>query len=268
MSDALRGAGDQALQLRGRRVIVTRAADQAEDLVGALAARGAEVIACPVLSVEPLSAAHLVPLLDRLADYAWVVFTSGNGVRGLLTQLAGRSLDAHALGAARIACVGSTTAAALATGGLRVDFVPTDFRAEAMLREFLAAHDVNGARLLRVRGGRASTEVEDALREAGAEVDVLDTYRTVPAEPSPDVRADILARGADAVTFASGSAVDGFERAVPEHGLHTQALAACIGPVTARAAERAGWERIVAPPESTADALMDALVGAVARHPR
>lgn len=267
MSDSLRGVGDPAPPLRGRRVIVTRAADQADDLVAALAAHGAAVIACPVLRAEPLPASHLVPLRDRLGDYAWVVFTSGNGVRGLLTQLAGRSLDARVLGAARIACVGSTTAAALATAGLRADFVPTDFRAEAMLREFLAAHDVTGARLLRVRGGRASTEVEDALGEAGAEVDVLDTYRTVPAEPSPDVRADILARGADAVTFASGSAVEGFDRAVPEHGLYAQALAVCIGPVTARAAERAGWERIVAPPESTVGALVDALADAIARHP-
>jgi len=264
MSEAPRGAGDGALTLRGRRVIVTRAADPSDDLVAALAARGATVIACPVLGVELLPATRLTPLLDRLDGYAWLVFTSANGVRGLLSQLAGRDLDARALGAARIACVGTATAAALAAAGLRVAFVPAEFRAEAMLREFLAAHDVRGARLLRVRGGRASTEVEDALREAGAEVDALDAYRTVPAEPSAAVRADILGRGADAVTFASGSAVDGFERAVPEHGLRARALAACIGPVTARAAERAGWERIVAPPESTAGALADA----VAQHLR
>lgn len=259
MSDAPRGAGEPALPLRGRRVIVTRAADQADDLVAALAARGAEVIACPVLRAEFLPATHLAPLLDRLADYAWAIFTSGNGVRGLLSQLAERQLDARALGAAKIAGVGPATAGALAAAGLRVDFVPADFHAAAMLREFLAAHDVRGARLLRVRGGLASTEVEDALREAGAEVDALDTYRTVPAEPSPDVRADILARGADAVTFASGSAVDGFDRAVPEHGLHARALAACLGPVTARAAARAGWTQIVAPPESAGGALADAI---------
>ncbi|MHB8079070.1 MAG: uroporphyrinogen-III synthase, partial [Candidatus Krumholzibacteriia bacterium] len=84
-------------------------------------------------------------------------------------------------------------------------------------------------------------------------------YRTVPTEPPIDVRADILARGADAVTFASGSAVDGFDRAVPEHGLHARALAACIGPVTAQAAERAGWRLIVAPAASTAVALADAV---------
>ncbi|MHB8079484.1 MAG: uroporphyrinogen-III synthase, partial [Candidatus Krumholzibacteriia bacterium] len=216
MSEPPRGPGDPALPLRGRRVIVTRAADQADDLAPALAGLGAEVIACPVLRAELLTATHLAPLRDRLADYAWIVFTSANGVRGLLSQLAGLELDARALGAAKIACVGAATAAALAAAGLHADFVPADFRAEAMLREFLAAHDVAGARLLRVRGGRAATGVEDALREAGAEVDALDTYRTVPTEPPIDVRADILARGADAVTFASGSAVDGFDRAVPE----------------------------------------------------
>ncbi len=259
MSDAPRGAEGPALPLRGRRVIVTRAADPADDLVAALAARGADVVACPVLGAESLPATHLAPLRDRLAGYAWVIFTSGNGVRGLLSQLSERQLDARALGGARFACVGAATAAALAAAGLRADFVPGEFRAEALLREFLAAHDVRGARLLRVRGGRASTEVEDGLREAGAEVDSLDTYRTVPAAPSPAVRADILARGADAVAFASGSAVEGFDRAVPEHGLHARALAACIGPVTARAAERAGWTTIVAPPESTAGALADAV---------
>lgn len=259
MSDAPPGGDDRPLPLRGRRVIVTRAADLADDLTAALAARGAEVIACPVWRAESLAATHLAPLRDRLGGYAWIVFTSGNGVRGLLSQLAGLQLDVRALGTARIACVGSTTAAALAAAGLRVAFVPAAFRAEAMLREFLAAHAVAGTRLLRVRGGRASTEVEDALREAGAEVDALDTYRTVPAEPSPAVRADLLARGADAVTFASGSAVAGFDRAVPEHGLQARALAACIGPVTARAAELAGWRLIAAPTESTAAALADAV---------
>ncbi len=243
--------------LAGRRVIVTRAADQAEDLAAALRARGAEVIACPVLRAEPAPASHLTPLRDRLGDYDWLFFTSENGVRGLLAQLAALGLDARVFGAAKVACVGTATASALAAAGLSADFVPREFRAEAMLREFLAAHRAPGRRILRVRGGKASTEVEDELRAAGAVVDALDAYRTVPAEPDPAVRADILGRGADAVTFASGSAVEGFDRAVPEHGLYQHAIAACIGPISARAAERAGWTRVVTAATSTAEGLAE-----------
>lgn len=258
MSD---GAGGAPGPLAGRRVIVTRAADQVSELVAALRASGAEVVACPVLRAEPASPAHLAPLREGLGGYAWVFFTSENGVRGLLAQLAGLGLGPDALGGALVAAVGSATAAAAAAAGLPVAFVPTRFRADAMLAEFLAAHPAAGRRILRVRGGRAPTDVEDALRESGALVDALDAYRTLPDAPDPATARDILARGADAVCFASGSAVEGFERAVPAHGLHARALAACIGPVTARAAEAVGWRRVLAPPESTAAALAAAVVG-------
>ncbi len=256
MSDSADG---QSRLLAGRRVVVTRAAAQAADLAEALRRFGAEVIACPVLRAEPAPATHLAPLRDRLATYDWLVFTSENGVRGLRSQLAALGLDVGALGAPRVAAVGEATAEAVAGAGLSVDFVPGEFRAEVLVRELLAAHDLRDKCLLRVRGGRASTEVEDTLREAGVEVDVLDSYRTLPAAPDPAVRRDILGRGADAVCFASGSAVDGFERAVAEHGLHDRAVAACNGPLCARAAERTGWRRILVARASSAEALAEAL---------
>jgi len=249
------------------RVIVTRAADQAADLLAALGAEGCEALACPVIRTEPAATSALAPCLDGLDRYDWAVFTSENGVRHFLALLLATGRDARALGRARLAAVGPGTAAALAAAGLRADFVPAEHRGEGLLREMAAGGLVSGLRVLRVRGDKAGPEVEEGLRAGGATVDVVTAYRTLPAEPPAAALAAIRAGGVAAVTFYSPSAVAGFERCLPDHGLHARAPAVCVGPVTAAAAAAAGWARVLGAGESTTAAVVALLRAVLAGRP-
>jgi uroporphyrinogen III methyltransferase/synthase len=174
-------------------------------------------------------------------------------------MLAACGLDIRALASVRIATVGSGTAERLTDYRLFADFLPTVFRGDALLAEFrdhCSTGDLKGLRILRVRGDHAPTSLEDGLRESGAAVDTVLAYHIRPTDIRPDV-ADVLAReGADAVTFTSGSSVNGFEKLLPEHGLHDCADAICIGPVTAKAAAETGWRRIITAKVSTVAGLV------------
>jgi uroporphyrinogen III methyltransferase/synthase len=238
--------------LFGRTVLVTRPEGQAQPLVAALTQQGAGTIELPVIGItDPADGgAALAAAVDQISTYDWVVVTSANGARRLLGALP----DARALGGVSVAAVGPGTAAVLAEGNIRADLVPEQYVAEGLLQEF-PAPPAEGGRVLLARAAVARDVLPDGLRAAGWEVDVVEAYRTVPAEPDP-VTADV-ASTADVVTFTSSSAV--------EHYLEVMAgwvppVVACIGPVTADTARRHGLTVTVEAPEHTAQGLVAALV--------
>jgi uroporphyrinogen III methyltransferase/synthase len=245
--------------LSGRRIIVTRPADQARQFITALRELGIDPLICPTIETVPASETELVPLADQLDGYDWVFFTSENGVRYFFTMLQALGKDVRALGNAKIAVVGSGTDLRLQSYHLRADFVPSAFRSEVLLREFRENEVLSGLRILRVRGDRASKTLEEGLRQAGAEVDTVLAYHIRPAQVRPDVLDAITGDGADAISFTSGSSVESFETLIPEHGLHAEVPAYCIGPITAAVAEKAGWREVVTAPVSTVVGLVDAL---------
>jgi uroporphyrinogen-III synthase len=249
--------------LAGRRVMVTRPADQAAALVSALGELGATVICLPTIRAVPAPADDLALVLGRLPAYEWIVFTSANGVRYFLAAVAQHGGGPTDLALARLAAVGRATANALARHGLAVDFVPAVALGEALLREFSAGWDLAGRRILRVRGDLAATGLERGLRAAGAIVDVATVYRTCPAEADPPVVAEMRQAPPAAVTFASGSAVDGFARMFPDSALPSTVPAVCIGQPTRAAARRAGWRRVVVANSASAGDLARAVVQAL-----
>jgi uroporphyrinogen III methyltransferase/synthase len=119
--------------LFGRRVVVTRAREQASELRTRLEALGAEVVELPAIAIEPLPVA-----VPDLGAYSWLVLTSANGVAVLFDALATNGRDARALGGLRVAAIGPGTAAALAARGIRADLVPERFVAESLLAAFPA----------------------------------------------------------------------------------------------------------------------------------
>ena len=75
------------LELAGKRVAVTRATDQASELGGLLAARGAEVVELPLIRVSAaIEKEMLADVLLELGGYDWIVFTSANGVRHFFAE--------------------------------------------------------------------------------------------------------------------------------------------------------------------------------------
>ena len=236
--------------LAGRRIVVTRAREQASELVERLRDLGADTIELPAIAIaEPADGgAALRAAADRLAGYDWVVFTSANAVERFLPLLR----DARAFAGTGIAAIGPGTAAALARRNLVADVVPERFVAEALLEDL---SPLAPGRVLLPRAAVAREVLPQGLRAAGFEVDVVEAYRTTTAPPSPAVVE--AASRADAVTFTSSSTVTRFlELAGPEALPPT---VACIGPVTAETARRHGLTVDVVAPVHTIDGLVAAL---------
>ncbi len=251
--------------LFGRRILVTRARAQAGVLVERLAELGAECIQFPTIEVvppetwEPLDAA-----VESLSRYTWVLFTSANGVRSFFERMAGKGLDARALGGARIGAIGPATAEALRMRGIIPDLVPGEYRAEAVV-EALGQDSLDGARILIPRAETAREILPVELERMGAGVEVVPAYRTIlPEADARGVRSMLEQGRIDMVTFTSSSTVSNFARMFAGDpggpGEWMQGVAvACIGPITAKTAVEHGFEVTVTAPVYTIEGLTEAV---------
>jgi uroporphyrinogen III methyltransferase/synthase len=247
--------------LSGRRVLVTRPRDQAAALTRPLASRGARTILLPTIEIRPSN--DLGPLdraLDVLTAPDWIVFTSANAVAVCLDRLATRRRTMP--GGVRVAAVGSGTARALAARGVGVDFIPSRFTGEQLGREL---EPVAGRRVLVPRAARGREELVTALRARGALVEDIPVYETLPVAADPDGVRELW-RGVDAATFTSASTVENYFALLGDRAarLLDDALIACIGPVTAEAAQALGLTVHVQPEEHTIPGLVAALERALA----
>jgi uroporphyrinogen III methyltransferase/synthase len=243
--------------LHGRRVVVTRARAQASGLASTLAGLGAEVVELPAVRIVPrLDSDEVRRAVDEIYSYALVCLTSPNGARLLFDALASAGRDARALSAAMVAAIGPGTAAALRDHGVIADIVPDRSIAEALV-EALADIDVSGRPALIARAAEARDVLPDALRERGAEVDVVALYETVAEDPDPEALE--AAREADYVTFTSSSTVRKFVDAVGD-GFPRGARVVSIGPVTSEAAREAGLEVHVEAERHDPDGVVEALL--------
>ncbi len=256
----------ERLPLFRKRVLVTRARGQAGHLSARLRELGAEPVELPTIEVMPPNEPELMTnAMSRLQDYDWVVFTSANGVAAFFSQLDESGLDLRALGRAQIAAIGSATAFELRDHGVKTDFVPERFIAEAVLAGLLE-RGAGSARVLLPRAEHAREVLPEGLREAGAEVDVVPAYRTVPAEPSPLALARIRNGDIDIVTLTSSSTARNLT-ALLEGKLESLAHAhvVCIGQVTAETARQLGFRVDVVAEESSISGLIAAIVTATER---
>jgi uroporphyrinogen III methyltransferase / synthase len=235
--------------LHGQVVAVTRARAQASGLAARLTALGAEVVEAPAIRIEPRE------VEADLEGYSVICLTSPNGAALLLDALAAQGRDARALAGATVAAIGPGTAAELERRGVKSDVVPERSVAEALV-EALREVPVEGRRVLVARAAEARDVLPEALRERGAEVDVLPLYDTV-AEPLDDAARSALSR-ATYVTFTSSSTV----RFLLEAGGEVPAPArvVTIGPVTSDAAREHGIEVHVEAERHDIDGLVEALV--------
>lgn len=260
-----------ARPLLGRRILVTRARAQASGFLERLLTLGADAVELPVIAIEPAAErADLEVALHRLAlplppAGRYAVFTSANAVTLVLDAVRELGLDARLFAGTTLVAIGPETARALARCGLRADLVPEEFVAEAVA-DMMLARGVDGAHVWLPRAALARDVLPNRLREAGAVVEVLPLYRTVLPEDTVERLQAELERGAlDAVTFTSSSTVEHFRRALAGRPFPEGAVAACIGPVTARSAEAVGFPVHVVAGEYTTAGLAAALSAHFAR---
>ncbi len=248
--------------LFGRSIVVTRAREQASGLAASLQALGAEVVQFPTIRIEPLPQGALDTAVRALSTYQYVIFTSVNGVRLFWKSLRDNGLDARALAPCRLVAIGPATAQALESHGMHADIVPDKYVAEGVIAALQQIGDLEGVRFLLPRAEQAREVLPDALRAAGAVVDVVACYRTVPEEaPAADILERIKAGDVDCVTFGSSSTVENFLSLIPADVLkaHPGVLLAAIGPVTAKTLHKHGLEAGLQPEEYTIPALVEAL---------
>jgi uroporphyrinogen-III synthase len=246
--------------LFGKKVIVTRPRHQSSVLADRLRDEGAEALMVPTIEiVDPTDqGAALRASIDHLSSYDWLVLTSANGASRFCELLR----DGRDLAGVKIAAIGPGTAEVLADFNLIADLVPERFIAESLLEAFPLPSETDQRRVLLARAEVARDVLPDGLRDLGWRVDVVDAYRTIPVEPTDEERARITQ--ADIVTFTSSSTVENW---IDAFGTDTlPKLVACIGPITADTAHRAGLRVDVIAEVHTIDGLVDALVERTA-HP-
>ncbi len=244
--------------LFGRRIVVTRAREQASDLVSALHDLGAETVELPVIEIgEPADGgAALLAAARRAGGYDWLVFSSVNAVDRFFAALGQVGSDTRTLGGVSVAAIGPGTAAALEAHGVGADLVPARFVAEALVEAFPSGE----GRILLPRAAVARDALPDGLAANGWTVDVVEAYRTRLGEPSA-AALDALSR-ADAVTFTSSSTVANFLEVTGD--LRRPPVIACIGPVTAATARNAGLDVTVVAEAHTIPGLVQSLVATLA----
>jgi hydroxymethylbilane synthase len=243
-----------ASPLRGHKILVTRAHEQADTFAEKIRALGGEPMEFPTIDFAPLQDfRELDNAIVRVKEFDWVVFTSANGVRFVADRLQTLGIQPRVFAATKIAAIGPATARALQDIGLRVDFIPTKFLGEQIAIELPIER---GQRALLLRADIASDVLARGLEARGVAVTNIESYRTV----MPMARAVDL-RDVDAVTFTSSSTVRNFVAML--NGARSElkhAAVFCIGPVTAETARDLGLRVDAVALEHTIDGLVNAMV--------
>ncbi len=241
--------------------MITRDRSQAGDLAARLHALGAEAIEFPVIEIRPpLDPEPLDRAIASLEQYDWLIFTSANGVRYFMERLDRSNRDLRAL-RARLCAIGPATRAALEKLHLKVDLMPPEYVAESLVAAF-AEIDLAGQKVLLPRAAVARDIVPVELASRGAQVDVVEAYRTgVP--PDAESRAAAIFHGTrkpDWVTFTSSSTVKNFLAVAGREALEG-VRAVSIGPVTTATLRMHGIE----PAAEASPYTMEGLVNAILR---
>lgn len=250
------------LPLSGKRLVVTRAAKQSSGITARLTALGAEVIETPMIETRDVfpalnqvqGAGDLLANFDDLKNFDLLAFTSVNGVESFFKQLLASGRDIRELAGKKIASVGKITEKKLLEYGIRCDYVPEDHTGEGLgklLAEKVPADEQS--RILLLQGNLADDTLLKLLPKATRWV----VYETLPVAELPEWKKEAVA-GADAIVFASTSAVENFVKALS--GEQTAVSKAfCIGRMTEAAAKTHGFETITSD-ETTMDSLVKKIV--------
>lgn len=275
------------LPLSGKRLVVTRASKQASGITARLTALGAEVIETPMIETRTLECPSVIPavilegrrpdritgissaIFDSLADFDVLAFTSVNGVESFFKQLFDAGYDVRILAGKKIASVGKITEKKLLEYGIRCDYVPEDHTGEGLGK--LLASQCAECRILLLQGNLADDTLQKLLPQATRWV----VYETLPVSELPEWKREAV-ESADAVVFASSSAVENYVKVMPLKVMpqsvegsnsHPEPRASnlnprtsfCIGRLTEATARKHGFETVTSD-ETTMDSLVKKIV--------
>ncbi len=246
----------------GKRIVVTRAFDQAGSLIEMIKDAGGMPIHFPVIRTSVKDPGVSFRELFDKNNYDWAAFTSKNGVRWFFKLLEKENLDARIFGKTKIAAIGPGTADKLSQYGIKADFIPEQYTSSVFVEDMAAKEDIKGKKVLRLKGYFESDPFTDGLRKKGADVDAVEVYQLSSEQPREAQFQDITDHGADAVLFTSSSTVRNFMNIYGESRakeLFSKAYAVAIGPVTAKTLRKYEVEKMKMADIFNLEGLMDAL---------
>lgn len=250
--------------LQGRRILVTRAAEQAAEFTEQLRQRGAVVVECPTIQlVPPQQWDEVDAAIHHLSSFDWLILTSTNGVRFFFARLLELGFAPTALQNAKVCAVGPKTAEALQELGIRPDMVPEQFTGEGVVASFQGI-DLQGRRILFPKADGARDLIPQQLRGMGAELVDPVVYRNIIPQALPETARQALEQHQlDAVVFSSPSTVRNLATLTGGIKRLQQLLegvaVASIGPVTTKACQELGLKVTVEPEHATLDNLISEL---------
>ena len=255
--------------LFGRGVVITRPEKQADDLAQLLIKEGANPIHFPTIKIiPPPDWRGLDAAIKNLEDYDWLIFTSANGVAFFFERLFAKAKDIRDLKGIKICCIGPATAQQVESKGIRVDLVPKKFISEGILESF-SGINLQGKKILIARAAKARDVLPEGLKKSGAKVDVVAAYVTVNSGKKKNEMEKLFKENqVDVITFTSSSTVNNFVKIIGrKFSLPKGVKIACIGPVTATTAKKAGFPVDIHQEEYTMEGLVGALIDYFGRKP-
>jgi uroporphyrinogen III methyltransferase/synthase len=254
--------------LGGKTIVITRAAEQTSQFSEILQNQGAEVLEMPALEIRPPSSWQgLDDAIGELKKFDWLILTSANAVNFFFDRLTFWGKDARALATVKIAVVGKKTSQVLHSRGLKADFIPGDFVADALVNEF--PDPIRGQKFLfpRVETGGREILVKELTAKAGQVTEVAAYYSGCPARMDSGIWEAFRDGKVDIVTFASSKTVQNFYRLLLQetaelsvNSLLEKVCLASIGPQTSKTCQELFGRVDIEAREYTLEGLTSALI--------
>lgn len=250
--------------LFGQHILVTRTDSGTSSLSEQLLAQGAQITACPTISIAPPES--WTAFDDAVQNHQamdWVIFTSVNGIERCMQRLRELGKDARIFGSCRLACVGASSAKCLQQFFLFPEVVPEHFQSEGLI-DLLKSYSWDNQQVWLPQAEASRPLLQDSLTQWGGVVHVTPVYRNVlPTTKMQSVVSLLQERALHWITFTSSSTVHNFVELLPEEGKtalqqHPPKIA-CIGEITAKTAQDHALSVELIPEQQNIEGLVSAL---------
>jgi len=245
--------------LFGKTIVVARDEAGNADFAAKIISEAGNPLQFATIKIKSLTGTtKFLEALAKIADFDWVIFTSPNAVTVFFDYLHSLAKDARVFGSAKIAAIGSETAAKLGQFGIKADFVPAVFTSEELGRQLIGYTNLRGKKILLLRSKLASDELAELLQQAGAHVLNVPIYTAVNVKNECGWLMEKISKGQiDWLTFASPSSVRSFFEQIPADLVNSSnTKIASIGPVTSEQLKTLGLEIDAEAAEHTIDGLL------------
>lgn len=246
-------------RLQEAKILVTREESQAKAFSNIILEKGGIPFEVPLLTINCKYSSANDYIIESLAKYEWIFFTSSNGVECFF-EIINRSKQSYDLSLCKFAAVGTKTEMALTKHGYRADFIPTIFNADTMANEFSINH-INCGPILLVRGNRSRDVLPDQLSEKGYYFDLFEVYETVHNQKVKHELNNLLNNEKiDFLTFTSPSTIDAFIGMVDKMTDFNTYTCVCIGTTTEKRAREVGFNTIIVPETFTIEGMVEQMI--------